>query len=586
VYAAAAYNGGGNAAKRMRLSDDNPKPSRVLHLRGIPADTTEAEIFQLTQVFGVANNIILTRSKNQALVEMSDLTTAQLMVEHHRNVPARIRSHLIHIQYSVHENLRVDPGNSSGQSNVDGDDHQHTILRVIVDNMLYPVTLDTLHTLFSKYGNVLRIITFTKNNSFQALVEFDDPVTAQSAKVSLNGQNIYNGCCALHIDFSKLKRLSVKYNNEKSRDYTNNQLGPDDNTGATYPPVPMFGGGAGGPSGVAAGGATHGGDGANDGSGVGAGMWGPYAGSGPGFNMGGMPMGPGMAMGGGGTEANSNSVFGCYPGPAAGPMGYGFAPGAAGFHPMAAMAQMPFFSPMMAAYQQAMGVGGGGGPHQSQHHSRPMQHRQQQQAGNGSVILVSNLDAEKVTPDALFTLFGVYGDVLRVKILFNKKDTAMIQFVDSAQAQRALENLDYVRFHGKQMKLSLSRHSVVQMPKEGTPDAHLTQDYTSSPLHRFQNPKSKNHLHIAPPSETLHLSNLPSHATEDVLRSMIGQYGKVVHFKHFEKDPKMALVQMSSVDEAVLALVALHNADLGNGARLRVTFTKSTIEAGGSGIRL
>ena len=31
---------------------------------------------------------------------------------------------------------------------------------------------------------------------------------------------------------------------------------------------------------------------------------------------------------------------------------------------------------------------------------------------------------------------GVYGDVLRVKILFNKKDTALIQFVDAAQAQR------------------------------------------------------------------------------------------------------------------------------------------------------
>ena len=30
---------------------------------------------------------------------------------------------------------------------------------------------------------------------------------------------------------------------------------------------------------------------------------------------------------------------------------------------------------------------------------------------------------------------GVYGDVHRVKILFNKKDTALIQFNDAAQAQ-------------------------------------------------------------------------------------------------------------------------------------------------------
>ena len=41
---------------------------------------------------------------------------------------------------------------------------------------------------------------------------------------SLNGQNIYNGCCTLRIDFSKLPSLNVKYNNDKSRDYTNPNL--------------------------------------------------------------------------------------------------------------------------------------------------------------------------------------------------------------------------------------------------------------------------------------------------------------------------------------------------------------------------
>lgn len=41
---------------------------------------------------------------------------------------------------------------------------------------------------------------------------------------SLDGQNIYNNCCTLRIDFSKLPSLNVKYNNEKSRDYTNPSL--------------------------------------------------------------------------------------------------------------------------------------------------------------------------------------------------------------------------------------------------------------------------------------------------------------------------------------------------------------------------
>jgi hypothetical protein len=48
-----------------------------------------------------------------------------------------------------------------------------------------------------------------------------DATCAQAAKTGLHGQNIYNSCCTLHIDYSKLNTLNVKYNNEKSRDYTN-----------------------------------------------------------------------------------------------------------------------------------------------------------------------------------------------------------------------------------------------------------------------------------------------------------------------------------------------------------------------------
>lgn len=41
---------------------------------------------------------------------------------------------------------------------------------------------------------------------------------------SLDGQNIYNSCCTLRIDYSKMQNLNVKYNNDKSRDYTNPNL--------------------------------------------------------------------------------------------------------------------------------------------------------------------------------------------------------------------------------------------------------------------------------------------------------------------------------------------------------------------------
>ena len=56
---------------------------------------------------------------------------------------------------------------------------------------------------------------------------------------SLNGQNIYNGCCTLRIDFSKLTSLNVKYNNDKSRDYTNPTLPSGDGSPVTMDPTAL-----------------------------------------------------------------------------------------------------------------------------------------------------------------------------------------------------------------------------------------------------------------------------------------------------------------------------------------------------------
>lgn len=76
-------------------------------------------------------------------------------------------------------------------------------------------------------------------DSFQALIQYPDTQTAQAAKQSLDGQNIYNSCCTLRIDYSKMSSLNVKYNNDKSRDYTN----PNLPTGDTNDQLATLGGG-------------------------------------------------------------------------------------------------------------------------------------------------------------------------------------------------------------------------------------------------------------------------------------------------------------------------------------------------------
>lgn len=54
-------------------------------------------------------------------------------------------------------------------------------------------------------------------------------MSTQQAKLSLYGQNIHNACFTLHINFSKLTNLNIKYNNDKSHDYTRPDLPSGDN---------------------------------------------------------------------------------------------------------------------------------------------------------------------------------------------------------------------------------------------------------------------------------------------------------------------------------------------------------------------
>ncbi|XP_033070539.1 LOW QUALITY PROTEIN: polypyrimidine tract-binding protein 1-like [Trachypithecus francoisi] len=210
----------------------------------------------------------------------------------------------------------------------------------------------------------------------------------------------------------------------------------------------------------------------------------------------------------------------------------------------------------------------------------------QRQAGSpsrawrGQEILYcwSATSTQRVIPQSLFILLGVYGDVQRVKILFNKKENALVQMADCNQAQLAMSHLNGHKLHGKPNRITLSKHQNVQLPREGQEDQGLTKDYGNSPLHLFNKPGSKNFQNIFPPSAALHFSNIPPSVSEEDLKVLFSSNGGVVKgFKFFQKDRKMALIQMGSVEEAVQALIDLHNHDLGENHHLRVSFSKSTI---------
>nr|XP_020514150.2 polypyrimidine tract-binding protein 1-like isoform X1 [Labrus bergylta] len=496
----------GNDSKKFKGDIRGPgSPSRVIHIRKLPNDITEAEVISLGLPFGDITNLLMLKAKNQAFLEMNSEEAAQNMVGYYSTMMPIIRHHPVYVQFSNHKELKTDnsPNQERAQAALRALSTPHmdtavvapsSVLRVVVENLVYPVTLDALCQIFSKFGTVLRIIVFTKNSQFQALLQYPDGVSAHSAKLSLDGQNIYNGCCTLRISFSKLTTLNVKYNNEKSRDFTRPDLPSGDSQPAMEHPAMATAFTPGIISASPYGGATH-----------------AFP---PAFAL--QPAGLSIPSLPGGLASLSF-------------------PGATrlGFPPLPA------------------GV---------------------------CVLLISNLNPERVTPHCLFILFGVYGDVMRVKILFNKKENALVQMSDSTQAQLAMSHLSGQQLHGKSLRITLSKHTSVQLPREGHEDQGLTKDYSNSPLHRFKKPGSKNYSNIFPPSATLHLSNIPPSVVEEDLRMLFSSSGaEVKAFKFFQKDHKMALIQMGSVEEAIESLIEFHNHDLGENHHLRVSFSKSSI---------
>jgi hypothetical protein len=204
------------------------------------------------------------------------------------------------------------------------------------------------------------------------------------------------------------------------------------------------------------------------------------------------------------------------------------------------------------------------------------QHNQQhyQNTPNTSQVLcASNLDAEIVKPDDLFTLFGVYGDVQRVKILYEKRDTALIEFHDCEQAGKALKFLNGRKLYGKELKIRVSKFEKVNMPKQGADTYQLTKEFINHPLHRYRKQGSKNFQNIYEPCDVLHLSNIPEGKTEEEITSIFKKHGNVKQFKFF-KDSKMALIKLDSIEEAISCLIKLHNKPMSSNQHLRVSFSK------------
>ncbi|KAB7504246.1 Heterogeneous nuclear ribonucleoprotein L [Armadillidium nasatum] len=377
---------------------------------------------------------------------------------------------------------------------------------------------DVIHTICQPYGNVLRIVIF-KKNGVQAMVEFDNVETATRARDGLQGADIYSGCCTLRIEYAKPTKLNVFKNDMESWDFTNPNLNQPEKPsgGSSRPPLlqePRFGMGD-----------VHIRGGMN-GMGVGGPRNTPALFSAP------MPV---RRFGMGGGVSNGSLRGG------AGLAGAG--PGSGG----------PFMGttggPPGSSALDSMGQPAPGMPHQ------------------GAVLMVYNLNKERMNADRLFNLLCLYGNVVRVKFLKTKEGCAMVQMGDSLAVERCIENLNNVTFFGCKMQLGYSKQAFladVQQPftlPDGKPSF---KDYMGNKNNRFINPEMASKNRIQPPSKILHFFNTPPSLTEDMMDEVFNEHDVIPPKQMKPKEVQVVFWSSIIFAESLEALVCANHSSIPN----------------------
>ncbi|XP_035695849.1 heterogeneous nuclear ribonucleoprotein L-like isoform X1 [Branchiostoma floridae] len=478
-----------------------PSPSPVVHVRSLSENVIEADIVEAVQHFGPISYVIMMPKKRQALVEFEDIDGAESCVKFAQTNQCYVGGAPAYFNYSTSQKIsrpgRQRLGNGTvGHNGPEDTRNANHILLFTILNPTYPITTDVMYTICSPCGAVQRIVIF-KKNGVQAMVEFDNIGSAQKAKASLNGADIYSGCCTLKIEYAKPTKLNVHKNDSETWDYTNPNLGsgggdqqPRKNQGPLLrDPPPQYGNGRGG---------------------AGPPNFGNQEFQNPGYHN---PPGQHGGFGNQGHPPNQgyNNQFN---------QGQNYQP----------LQQDQQFGGQ-GQYGPPMGGPGGGNmgppPQQRQPPSYSPGPPQPGPGGPGPqgspVVMVYGMVPNKMNCERLFNLLCLYGNVMKIKFMKSKPGSAMVQMGDPSAVERCINNLSTCVLFGQQLALSYSRQKFID--EKGQPflledGTSSYTDFTNSKNNRFSTPEAAAKNRIQQPSKVLHFFNAPPDATEESLRQL------------------------------------------------------------------
>ncbi|XP_042612354.1 heterogeneous nuclear ribonucleoprotein L isoform X2 [Cyprinus carpio] len=508
------YGDGGRATKRQKTDSDGMAtegyddphktlPSLVVHVRGLIDGISETDLMEALQEFGTISYVVLMPKKRQALVEFEDMNGSGNAVTYANNNQIYIAGRPSYINYSTSQKI-------SRPSNSDDTRSVNNVLLLTIMNPIYPITTDVLYTICNNCGPVQRIVIFRKNG-VQAMVEFDSVQSAQRAKASLNGADIYSGCCTLKIEYAKPTRLNVFKNDQDTWDYTNPSLSGQDtdadgNWNSSQDPnanpnkrqrqpallgdhPPEYGG-------------PQGGYGHYDET------YGPPP---PPPHYEGRRMGPPMGRGRGG--------------PRYGGAQYGHGPPA---------------------------------PEYSAHADSP-------------VIMVYGLEPTKINADRVFNIFCLYGNVERVKFMKSKPGAAMVEMGDCYAVDRTISHLNNNMLFGQKLNVCVSKQQAI-MPGQSyqLEDGSCSfKDFHGNRNNRFTTAEQAAKNRIQQPSNVLHFFNGPPDCTVEAFSQICDELGiknpaSVKLFTGKSERSSSGLLEWESVNDAMEALAMMNHYQMTN----------------------
>jgi RNA recognition motif-containing protein len=93
----------------------------------------------------------------QAFLEFDSIEHAQAMTDYFSSIPILLNGRQIFVQFSNHQELKTDPNNANNQQaqaalqsaallqDIGQTGGQNCVLRVVINNMIYPINVDTLY---------------------------------------------------------------------------------------------------------------------------------------------------------------------------------------------------------------------------------------------------------------------------------------------------------------------------------------------------------------------------------------------------------------------------------------------------------